>query len=54
MMKHRQRKEKEEDRQRSKNSQGYIEAAVKLLPASAVCAFDKMLLVVLAHLRVDP
>jgi hypothetical protein len=50
----RQCEEEEEDRQRGKNGKRHVQAAVEVLPRSAVGAFGEMLLVVFAHLRGYP
>jgi hypothetical protein len=54
VVKNGQREEEEEDCQRCKDGQRYIEAAMEFLPGAAVGAIGKMLFVVLAHLRGDP
>src|SRR5208337_3859798 len=46
--------EEKEDCQRSQNRQSYIQAAVELLTREAVGTFGEMLLIVFAHLRINP
>jgi len=54
VIENREGKKEKEDGQRGKDSQGHIEAAVEFLAGAAMRAFDKVLFVVFAHLRINP